>query len=201
MTCFVLTGGYNVRTKSIAWIYLAQSPHDDRGTIMTLILQVQKRYAEVNLFKVTPIRKWRCRFQPKNLTPGLTLLITAFSRGKRGNVIARSQHRWTNASWLSETLLYTRNKFHPVPRMRMQIWREVQDQLIREVQIKHYCELGTGQLWTDVLSICFLFKLMVWKYLDAVWWKGVARWLRGQPCHAILLGSHWGEWNDLVQGG
>ena len=30
--------------------------------------------------------------------------------------------------------------------MHMQIRREVQDQLIREVLIKHYCELGTGQL-------------------------------------------------------
>ena len=57
----------------------------------------------------------------------------------------------------------------------MQIWREVQVQLIREVPSRHYCEPGTGQLGTDVLIICFPFKLMVWKCLGAGWGKGVAR--------------------------
>lgn len=49
----------------------------------------------------------------------------------------------------------------------MQIWREVQVQLIREVPSRHYREPGTGQLGTDVLIICFPFKLMVWKCLGA----------------------------------
>ena len=200
MTCFVITGGYNVWTKSTAWIYLAQSPHDDRGTIMTLILQVQKRYTEVNLFKVTPSESGDADSKPKNLTPGLTLnhCFLTWQKRKHNSSISAPMNKCFVAFWDYYTQ-GTSSIF--VPRMHMQIRREVQDQLIREVPIKHYCELGTGQLWTDVLTICFLFKLMVWKWLDAAWGKGVARWPLGQPCHAVLLGPLWGRGNDSVQGG
>lgn len=92
----------------------------------------------INLSEVIQSESGEARPQPKNLTPGPTLLITAFlQRKKCNNLISVPINKSCNP------VSHTGTNLTLVPGVSLQMRREVQIYLIRQVSGKHCCEPGT----------------------------------------------------------